>query len=328
MPPKRRVVAAATKAQRALARRRLGPLGSLVVSERTLRLRYRPACVRFFAWLQSQSLLLATTVMGIDAQVAAYIEHLWEEGDGRNMAGDILSGLTFFSPHLKGSLSCGWQLFKAWSKQELPVRAPPIPEEWVLALSALALRRGCGDMAVVLCVAFYGLLRTVEATSLLVKHCSASADFSKWVLNLGLTKGGQRRGVTESVVVSAPVACVLLRAAVEGQKPGMFLLRRPVAEFRRLFKSLLWELGVAHFRMQPYSLRRGGATRLFRESGSFDEVSEVGRWGHTATAKVYINEGLATFSHLALSPAHAKVVERLAREFSRRCGVNPPLTTL
>ena len=324
MPPKRRILAAATKTERAKSRRQLGPLRSLLVAQSTLRYRYRPACARFFAWLDQQSLHLAPTVIGIDNQVASFIEYLWEEGDGRNTAGDVLSGLTFYCPHLKGSLFCGWQLFKAWSRHELPTRAPPMPECWVLAAAALAVRRGWGDVAVIMCVAFYGLLRTMEAANLLVKHCAPSSDFGKWVLDLGLTKGGQRRGVVESVVITDPVGCALLRAATQGQQRGVFLLRRSVHEFRKIFQTLMWELGVTHCRLQPYSLRRGGATRLFRESGSFDEVSERGRWGHTTTAKVYINEGLLTLNQLSLPAAHSAVVKRLASELCSRCGTSLP----
>ena len=127
MPPKR-VVAAASKQARADARGQLGPLGELLVSLKTLDVRYRPACRHFFDWLADQSSVLATTDIGIDAQIAAYIEDLWENGEGRNSAGDIISAMTLFCPHLKGSLCRSWQLFKAWAKQELPARAPPMPE--------------------------------------------------------------------------------------------------------------------------------------------------------------------------------------------------------
>ena len=321
MPPKRRIVAAASRLDRARARRSLGPLRTLLVSQRTLRYRYRPACIRFFDWLARQNVSLAQTTMGIDEQVSSYIEHLWEEGDGRNMAGDVLSALTFFCPHLKGSLFGGWQLFKAWSRQELPARAPPMPEQWVLAAAALAVRRGWGDIAVLLCVAYFGLLRTMEAACLLAKDCVPAADHSRWVLSLGLTKGGQRRGAVESVVIANPLAGALLRAAVTGQPKGSFLLRRPVAEFRKHFQTLMWELGLAHFKFQPYSLRRGGATQVFRNTGSFDNVSELGRWGHVATARIYINEGLATLSQITIAPNHAQVLRQLAGELCDRCKV-------
>ena len=215
-------------------------------------------------------------------------------------------------------------MFKAWSRQELPARAPPMPEEWVLASAALAVRHGWGDVAVVICVAYFGLLRTMEAASLLAGDCAPAADFSKWVLNLGLTKGGQRRGAVESVVITNPLAGTLLRAAVVGQPKGSYLLRRPVEELRKHFQHLMWELGLSHFKFQPYSLRRGGATQVFRNTGSFDSVSELGRWGHVATAKVYINEGLATLNQLSIPPSQAQVIRRLAMELCSLCQVTYP----
>jgi len=166
-------------------------------------------------------------------------------------------------------------------------------------------------------IAFYGLLRTTEAASLLVKQCTPSADKSTWVLELGLTKGGQRRGALESVVISHPIATAVLSRATAGVPPGTFLLQRHVADLRTKFHSLVAELGLSHLGLQPYSLRRGGATRLFRESGSYSLVAEGGRWGHVNTAKIYINEGLATLNQMALSPQQENIFHRLAKELCR-----------
>jgi len=300
-------------------------LRQLLITPYTLNKRYRPACVLFFRWLADQAITLAITTTGVDSQVAAYIEYLWEEGDGRNMAGDIISGLTFLCPHMKGNLCCSWQLFKAWSRQELPARAPPLPESWVLALACLACRRGWPDVAAFLVIAVYGCLRTTEGAALLVKLCSPSADRSTWVLELGLTKGGQRRGALESVVVVSPVACAMLKKVTDGRPKGTFILQRHVADLRKVLQSLLTELGLAHFGIQPYSLRRGGATHLFRETGSYSQVAEHGRWGHVNTAKVYINEGLATLNHLALTPLQDNIIGRLAMQLCRALAVPCPV---
>ena len=325
MPPKRRIIVAATKLERKKARSSMGPLRALLVSKQTLKTRYEPACRSFFEWLLSSEQQVSKSIIGIDLQVSSFLEHLWMEGEGRNAAGDVLSGLSFFCPHLKGHLVASWQLFKAWSRMELPQRAPPLPEEWLWALAALACRRGMGDVCVSLIVAYYGLLRATEAVNLRVAHCTAAAAGYKWVLQLGLTKGGQRRGALESVVIDHPLACVLLRAATHKQPKSALLLRRHVVQFRKIFKSLCNELGLGEFQLQPYSLRRGGATTLFQRKGSFDEVAEHGRWGHTTTAKIYINEGLDTLNQLTLSSTHTDVLQRLGRELWDRCKVEPPL---
>ena len=324
MAPKCRILAAATKADRAAARQAVGSLRNLFVSPHTLLYRYKPACAAFFAWLAAEQQCLAPTVVGIDIQVASYISFLWDEGEGRNAAGDILSGLSHYCPHLKGNLKGGWQLFKAWSRQELPNRAPPLPEIWVWAMAAMSVRNQQHDVAALLIIAFYGLLRTMEAATLLAGDCCPTASGEKWVLNLGLTKGGQRRGVVESVVVTHPLACAFLKAATQDQPKGSYLLRRPVAQFRKIFKTLCFQCGLSRFNLQPYSLRRGGATSHFNKVGSFDAVSELGRWNSATTAKIYINEGLATLNELTLCDSHAHLISRLADELFALTKVTRP----
>ena len=323
MPPKR-LIAAASKQARADARSHVGPLSELLVSQKTLDVRYRPACRRFFESIASQSSVLATTDIGIDAQIAAYIENLWEEGEGRNSAGDIISAMSLFCPHLKGSLCCSWQLFKAWAKQEMPARAPPMPELWVLAAVALAQRKGWDDVGLVIGVAFYGLLRTTEACSLLIRSCSQTHRDHKWVLELGLTKGGLRRGALETVVVTDPLCGALLRRAKAQLQDDDLLLRRSIVKFRDHFRTLMVELGLAEFNLHPYSLRRGGATHTFRQCGSYDTVAELGRWSQATTAKVYINEGLANLNELKLSAGHATTLKSLADNLLSKHGL-PPL---
>ena len=51
---------------------------------------------------------------------------------------------------------------------------------------------------------------------------------------------------------------------------------------------------------RPYSLRRGGATHYFTLHGRFDSILVLGRWQAAATARLYLNEGLATIAELSL----------------------------
>ena len=61
-------------------------------------------------------------------------------------------------------------------------------------------------------------------------------------------------------------------------------------------------LDLQRFACRPYSLRRGGATTLFRATGSLDVVSVRGRWGNVLTARRYIDDGVATMASIAFSP--------------------------
>ena len=55
-------------------------------------------------------------------------------------------------------------------------------------------------------------------------------------------------------------------------------------------------------RILPYSFKRGGASDLFRRTGSFDVCTDQGRWEHVITARRYIETALADQMLFELSP--------------------------
>ena len=61
--------------------------------------------------------------------------------------------------------------------------------------------------------------------------------------------------------------------------------------FRALWRRALKDLGIPKC-YTPYCLRRGGATSLFRHSGSYDRVAEKGRWLSMHAMRGYINQAL------------------------------------
>ena len=67
-------------------------------------------------------------------------DRVWEQDDLRNWATDARSGLLHVLSHLHGSLHGSQQLLIAWSKNELPQRADPLPTELLMALAGAALR--------------------------------------------------------------------------------------------------------------------------------------------------------------------------------------------
>ena len=48
---------------------------------------------------------------------------------GRAQASDTVAALQDAQPQVKGHLRGTWRLLKAWSVNEIPNRAPPLPEE-------------------------------------------------------------------------------------------------------------------------------------------------------------------------------------------------------
>ena len=134
MPP--RVVGHDDARTRAAQRRMLGSLSSHRVSQKTYA-RYLDAIRRFVHWVVLSAHPVATDLDVLDAQVSTYIELLWSEGEGRSLAGDTLSAVGFFL-HRRRILPAAWGLYSAWSRLELPNRAPPLPVPFLWAFCGVA----------------------------------------------------------------------------------------------------------------------------------------------------------------------------------------------
>ena len=296
------VLSQATRAQRKTARQALGRLSTTIVQPHTL-VRYCRAATAFFRQQALLGLPIAATALGFDLQVAAYIDLLWEEGEARGAAGDLLSALQHYVPALRRQLNASWRLHRAWGMRELPTRAPPLPLDLVLAMSGVALRWQFRDVAVLLLLGFNAFLRTAELLGLMSSQLVFSPDGMHAVVQLPETKGTARSGAIESVPLADRGLVLALRHACAGLKPGDRLLRRTPAHFRMIFDALLEELGCGRHGFKPYSLRRGGATHFFRETGSLDKTADRGRWRDTRTARIYVNTGLSSLLDQAFSRA-------------------------
>ena len=80
--------------------------------------------------------------------------------------------------------------------------------------------------------------------------------------------------------------------------------------FRARFAEYFEFLQLQGFNFKPYSLRRGGATHLFYESGSMETVRVRGRWQNYRTAKQYVDECRAATTEMALTALHRQKIER------------------
>jgi hypothetical protein len=236
---------------------------------------------------------------------------MWEEGEGRALIADTLSSIQHKIPALRNQLPAGWRLYRAWTKHELPARAPPLTKKMVWALSGLAFKENRGDVAISLLIAFEGLLRTGELTSLTKADFDVAGDFSNTVINLGFTKSGSRIGAKESVTIENKDMSRLIAARLLNLQPGDLLLPKGSFEFRRVFKHLVEELKLTSLGFKPYSLRRGGATHHFRTCGQLSRTVVKGRWTNARTARVYINEGLAVLASFSCPESDKHVISHL-----------------
>ena len=189
-----------TKAERQRVRKNLGSLKQLTVQPST-RARYTNARKKFYKYLHHNSISIPRQREHLDSLLAEYIEFLWEDGEGRGLASDTVAGLQDLDPHLKGHLALTWRLLKTWHVNEVPNRAPPLPETALQAMTGWALFHGHKDFALSLLLGYYGLLRTGEIQSLTSHHIFMAKPTKPAIISLGLTKGGKRAGAAESVTI-------------------------------------------------------------------------------------------------------------------------------
>ena len=103
----RGVIAKANKDDLHANRARLGSLSQLQVSTFTGK-RYTAALDRLWAWMAEEGRCIPPLVADMDALVACFIEHPWEDGEGLSLAKDTLSGLQWAEPSYKHHLQRSW----------------------------------------------------------------------------------------------------------------------------------------------------------------------------------------------------------------------------
>ena len=301
----KRILEGGTERERAKMRQKLGSLKQLTVQPAT-RKRYDLAVDAFLTFLKTEHLTLPKEKKKLDPLVCDYLEHLWFIGKGRGLACDTLAGLQDMQPGLRNNLPAAWRLLRTWQHNEIPSRAPPLPEHVVQAMAGWAIFKGWHSFALSLVVGYYAMLRTGEILGLRAKHLECAASCLQAVISLGYTKGGKRQGAAESVVLGLEPIVYLVKAWKKTVAESTSLTPSP-PKWRQLFNQALEALGISDFKFRPYSLRRGGATFFFAKRQNLDRILLQGRWHTQKSARIYINEGLSVLSEMKIPPHDSKL---------------------
>jgi len=315
MPPKGPVLSSASRFQRRHARIALGPLKTRMVKPGTLK-RYQVAVTWFFITLRMCNMCLPKSMWEFDLLVLDIMDMAWQEGEPRNLLGDVLSGLGHFTPPLKRNLTCCWRLYDAWGRSELPARAPPLTPLMAVAIAHFLFLEEGWSAAVAMLVGFHCFLRTSEMLSITSGAVSFATNMLSANIVLTETKGTSRFGGLEMVVVNDPWIVRLLAKLKVGLLPGDRLCSVSLPRFRLLFGRGVARLGLDSS-FKPYSARRGGATFDFRSHGNISLTMVRGRWRNQRTARIYINLALQHLGELHLSAAIEQRLTAASRELHR-----------
>ena len=232
MPRKKTVLAKRSKEERRAERLALGSLRSQVVAPAT-EARYLTSVSRFLTFLKSHQKPYPTSFLLLDRDVAEFIELLWGEGEPKSWASDCLSGLGHFIPAVKPHLISSWRLHSAWTRSELPARAPPLTSLLTYALAQLAFQKTWTDTAVLLILGFHTFARTGELFAARAGDFVLGQHTGTW--SLPLSKSGQRSGAAESIVISDRFVVACVRNFTRAFQPGDLLSQTsPGIQRRRL----------------------------------------------------------------------------------------------
>ena len=102
-------------------------------------------------------------------------------------------------------------------------------------------------------------------------------------------------------MTDAPLIRLLARL-IQIKQPGDSIIERVPQAFRRCFRQLVDGLSLNNLLLKPYSMRRGGATSLFRATNSLDVVGLKGRWANQRTARIYVNTSLQNIATRSITP--------------------------
>ena len=275
-------------------------LRELGITART-RKSYRKAIANFFRHLAANAVAIPNSLEDLDVLLADFINECWLEGEPHGYAGHLLSGFGRFYPPCKHAMPTAWQYFNNWQRQIAPCRAAPLPPQVMTAMASAAVQVDRYDLAAALFIGFVCLLRTNELLMVRKRHCKFYPVTGVGIVALTDTKTSARKRATESVSFKDPILCRLLGSAFEGKDDEDFLYAPRGPVFRREFRRLLQEFGLQG-KFHPYSLRRGGATWHFHAGKSIDATIVRGRWQHHKTARIYLEDAVATEVGLTLPP--------------------------
>jgi len=244
-------------------------------------------------------LTCAETLIQIDEITAEWIQECWEVGESLHIVNDALCGLHHYQPWTRGHLATAWRLFKVWRKVEAPNRAPPLTKNIIYPMAMYALAHNNLMFAGMILLGFFGLLRTGE----LLQLCSQDLLLGEkqGIISLKETKSGLRNSAHETVAFEDDLTLEVLRALLAVKK-RQHLEKVPIwtgsaQTFRNQFAHHCKKFKLENYNFRPYSLRRGGATHLFQETGSMEMALLKGRWSSTKVAKIYLSDGLSYPEH-------------------------------
>ena len=260
--------------------------------------RYRSALRLFFQYWDIVGSFTIVSFSGLDDAVSMFIEHLFSEGEPKSLANYVVASLQHHLPQARGHFHGSWRLIRAWHKLAPPQRSTPLPASLVRTIAMICFCIDMPRMGLAVLLGFHCCLRTGEILALRAGDIEIASD--RGCIALHATKTSVRRQASEIVTIEDPSLVKLLRSVLAQLSSTDVFVGLTNKSFRQAWTHLLVFLKLDPAVFTPYSLRRGGATFYFRQTGSLDRAILRGRWQSSKTARLYIEDAQAQLVSLRL----------------------------
>ena len=280
----------------------------------------------FWAFVGTEDLATGSmaTAEGLDAAVAGYMDHLWQEGEDHNEGEKLLSALEFTDPHLGKNgtkrLPVSRHALKGWRRRRTPqCPVDPMPEsgagaisEWLVENQS-AIKHGA-EIALWVMFQLTSYCRPSESRVKL-KYVLAAAEESgplSWPSvvvrpfeeELPSKNGSFNHGIVMDDPSLLWVGTELVNLKVKrvrqlmaGGKTRVQVLEQPLwpfshAEALRAYQQAGRALSIESLTKSVYPLRHGGASRdcLSKRRG-LEDIRRRGNWAVMSSVQKYERSG-------------------------------------
>ena len=246
--------------------------------------------------------------------VEEFVVQCYLAGWSRTKAAEMVLSIQDTHGTLRNNLGGAWKILRSWTLSEPGQLHPPVPWPLFQAMVVTALAWNWEDVATVLLLAFYALLRPIEylkvCTSDIVlpeSHGGGAVVFVGIPVHKTMRRGPRRTHVR----IDDPLIVSYLAARTRKLGPLVPFFSGSAHTWRRRFGTLVEALTGKRQTILPSSLRPGAATYFFEAWGeNLPRLQWRGRWASAKMLEHYVQELVA---HQVLRPVsqdrQQKIVE-------------------
>ncbi len=271
--------------------------------------------------------------------LCGYIQALYNRREGITLANETVLSVQWRYRFLRRRLTGAWDMIASW-RAERPLRMRvPIPLCVCDGIFRWSMLRGLTSsgleaftwitFAVGCRVAFWGLLRPCELSSLLRSNLKVPADWptrddSVYVAILRLLdpKNWKSYGKQQVCHVDHRNTVDWLQWLVLGMEACQHVFLSLV-QMRKCLRIVLEALGLTELSLSLGGFRPGGASHMFQVSRNVPAIQFLGRWKQSASLTHYLQESMSMLVQCQMSDDSAELLQHLARSLSVLDAVPP-----